>query len=451
MSRQAKAYRTSAAERKPLGAEADRAERRRQERQAERARAVALTTEALSEIVTLGVSAYLQEVGLRGATMALEDEATALCGPKGKHDPEREAVRYGHVDTSVALMGRRVSLRRPRVRRADGTAEVGLETLGALTEADAEIARVVQALALGGVSQRGYAPVLAALGGETVGARREVYGESAATVNRYFVSATTRVVKEFEERRLDGDAYRVLFMDGIGYGEHLVVVVMGVRQDGQKEVLGLREGSTENADLCVALLEDLVKRGLDPAVKRLAVIDGGKGMHAAIGHVFKGTVKVQRCESHKSRNVLEALPESERGWVKRELVAAWRNSDADRGEQRLRVFANRLEMEGYKKAAASVREGLEETLTVGRLGLNRKLMRLLSTTNAIESSFSTVARVARRVTHWQSGDMVMRWVAAGLRLAEGSFRRTLTAEDVATLARLLDGQEGKADTAVCAA
>lgn len=436
-------YRVTACERKSSGT--DRAERRRRELEAERDRAQASNARALDEIARLGLSAYLQEVGLRGAIEALEDETTALCGPKGRHDPAREAVRYGRVDTSVALMGRRVRLSRPRVRRADGTSDVRLQTLEALTEADAQMTRVVQALALKGVSQRGYGPVLKVLGGTTVGAGRAVYGQSAATANRYFIAATARVVRQFEERRLDGDEYRVLFMDGIGYGEHLVVVVMGVRQDGQKEVLGLREGSTENADLCVALLEDLVRRGLDPAVQRLAVIDGGKGMHAAIGYVFKGTAQVQRCHSHKLRNVLEKLPEAERPWVKRELVTAWRDGDANAGEQRLRVLTNRLEERGYAEAAGSVREGLEETLTLGRLSVGRKVLRLLSTTNVIESSFSTVARAARRVTHWQSGDMVMRWVAAGLWLAEGSFRQTLSAEDLATLARALDRPDGSAN------
>lgn len=293
MSTQDEAYSPCPTERKTGGSDRRRREREL-DREAERAQAAALTEKALNEIVTLGVAAYVQEVGYRGAVQAMEDEATALCGPKGRHDPNRQAVRYGHADTSVRVLGRRVGVSRPRVRRADGSAEMGLGVMAALAAGGADMARVVVELALGGVSQRGYESVVGALAGQTAGAGREVSGQSRSTVNRYFVEATGRVAKDLEERPLKGGSYRVLFMDGIGYDDHLVVAVMGVRDDGSKEVLGLREGSTENAAVCSALLESLIRRGLDPRVKRLVVIDGGKGIRAAVGQVLAGA-KVQRC------------------------------------------------------------------------------------------------------------------------------------------------------------
>lgn len=439
MSTQDEAYSPCPTERKT--GRSDRSARRRRERdnarEAERAEAVVLTAKALREVLTLGVAAYVQEVGYRGAVQAMEDEATALCGPKGRHDPHREAVRYGHAQTSVRVLGRRVRVSRPRVRRADGSAEIGLSVMGALGAGGADMARAVVELALGGVSQRGYEAVVGALAGETAGAGRAVSGQSRSTVNRYFVEATGRVAKDLEERPLQGGSYRVLFMDGIGYDDHLVVAVMGVRDDGSKEVLGLREGSTENAAVCSALLESLIRRGLDPGVKRLVVIDGGKGLRAAIGQVLAGA-KVQRCLAHKWRNLVDALPKEWWSEVKRETTIAWRQSDALAGEQRLKVLANRLEIEGQGEAAASLREGLAETLTLSGLGVGRKLLRLLSTTNAIESSFSTVARAARRVTSWQSGNQVVRWVATGLTLAQRRFRQSLNAQDMRDLATALD-------------
>ena len=436
MSTQDEAYSPCPAERKT-----GRSDRRRREREidreAQRAQAAGLTEKALKEIVTLGVAAYVQEVGYRGAVQAMEDEATALCGPKGRHDPSRQAVRYGHADTSVRVLGRRVGVSRPRVRRADGSAEMGLSVMAALSAGDADMAQVVVELALGGVSQRGYESVVGALAGRTAGAGRQVSGQSRSTVNRYFVEATGRVAKDLEERRLMGGSYRVLFMDGIGYDDHLVVAVMGVRDDGSKEVLGLREGSTENAEVCSALLESLIRRGLDPQVKRLVVIDGGKGIRAAVERVLAGA-KVQRCQAHKWRNLEAKLPKEQWADVKREVMIAWRQSGAVAGEQQLKVLANRLQEQGQGDAAESLREGLEETLTISGLGVGRKLLRLLSTTNAIESSFSTVARAARRVTSWQSGNQVVRWVVTGLMLAQRGFRQSLSAQDMEELAAALD-------------
>ncbi len=418
-----------------------RNERRRRERERARER----TGEALNAIVTLGVRDYVGEVGYGGAVLAMEDEATALCGPKGRHDPKRDATRYGHTTTSVRVMGRRVSLPRPRVRWADGRGEAHLTVLEALTHDPGDMDRVVLGAALKGVSQRGYGSVLDTVLGEKAGAGRSVFGQSRSTVNRYFVAATTRIVEELAKRPLTGGSYRTIFLDGIGYAEHLVVAAVGVRDDGTKEVLGLREGSTENHGVCTALFEELIRRGLDPDVKRLFVIDGGKGLHLAVTLTFGQAAKVQRCQAHKIRNVLGQLPEDKRREVKRQLALAWRGGDAVKGEQRLWTLANRLEQEGYEKAAGSLREGLEETLTVSRLGLGRRLGGLLSTTNVIESSFSTVGRAARRVTNWQSGIQVQRWVATGLMLAEQSYRTHYTQDDMKILAAALDTSEIEVD------
>lgn len=415
-----------------------RGERRHTKREQVRREAEDHTREALSEIVTLGVSCYLQEVGYRGAIAALEDEATALCGPKGSHDPLRTATRYGHVPSSVRLLGRRVSVDRPRVRWADGSGDVPLKVLSALQEDTGEQARIITEIALLGVSQRGYRTAAGLLAGEYAGEGRAVFGDSKSTVNRCFVRATAREAEALSQRPLSGGAYRVLFIDGIGYADHLIVAAVGVRDDGEKDVLGLREGTTENAAVCSALLESLLVRGLDPTVRRLFVIDGGKGIQKAVRDVLGSAAEVHRCEAHKSRNVAEKLPEALWGEVRREMVTAWRREDAIAGEQHLAVLATKLERDGYKEAAGSLREGLHETFTLSRLGVGPRLRRLLATTNAIESSFSSVARMARRVTNWQSGDQVLRWVAIGLTLAQRTYRRHFTQTDMRELALALD-------------
>ena len=240
MTKQSPSYPATPAEGKTRG------ERRRETRRAAKIEAQDLTRHQLERIVTLGVQHWVQEVGYEGLTQALETETTAVCGPKGLHDREREAVRYGHVRSSVFASGRRVAIVRPRVRAADGTGEIVLSVLTAARDDPDGMTQAVMGLALGGTSQRGYKTSVEAIEGTTAGAERSVFGPSRSNVNRYFVAATAAVVEEFHTRPLTGGEYRVVFMDGIGFGDHLVVAAVGVRDDGTKEVLGLREGSTEH-------------------------------------------------------------------------------------------------------------------------------------------------------------------------------------------------------------
>lgn len=417
-----------------------RAARRRKEREdvrQARLTAQAVTAEMLEEMARLGLDAFVQEVGLRGLEAGVEMEAEALCGPKGRHDPEREAVRYGHTRTSVRVLGRRVTILRPRVRRKDGSAEVALSVWEAAQADDEAMRRAVMGAAVGGVSQRAFATVSEGVVG-AVAPARSVFGNSSSSVNRLYVEASGEVMREMMARPLTGGAYRILYFDAVVYGGYRVVAAVGVRDDGQKEVLGVEEGSTENHVVCEGLIQKLYARGLEPGVARLVVVDGGKGLHKAIKETLGSWAVVQRCVAHKYRNVAGNLPQPKWAAVKRVVTRAWRQSEADAAEQELKTLAWQLDRDGYPEAAASLREGLEETLTVARLDLGKGLRRKLVTTNTIESAFSTVGRTARRVTNWGTGNQVMRWVAVGLETAQGRFRARLSADEMAQLANALD-------------
>jgi putative transposase len=225
----------------------------------------------------------------------------------------------------------------------------------------------------------------------------------------------------------------VVMLDGIELKGRCCVVALGIDTDGVKHPLGLWDGSTENATVATTLLANLVERGLDVEQGVLAVIDGAKALRKAVRDVFGTDTPVQRCVRHKERNVLGHLPERDRPLVRRRLRLAWALDDHDRALDQLRVLASELDR-SHPGAAASLREGLEETLTVTRLGVRGRLKRTLASTNPCESMIETVRRISRNVKRWQSGDMCLRWTAAGMLEAEAQFRRIIGHADLAKLA-----------------
>jgi transposase-like protein len=227
-----------------------------------------------------------------------------------------------------------------------------------------------------------------------------------------------------------------LALDGIEFGEHTLVVAMGIDSTGRKHPLAMREGTTENTTLCKSLLADLVARGVPADRAILVVIDGGKGLRAAVRQVFGDYAVVQRCRVHKKRNVLDHLPDSKAAHVRMQLDAAWALEDADKARERLEKLARQLE-DNWPGAAASLREGLDETLTVTRLALGPTLRRSLASTNCIESLFSTVRQVAGRVTRMRSGTMAMRWVLCGIGEGSKKFRRLMGKDDMPRLTAAL--------------
>jgi len=404
----------------------------------------------LSGMVREALYDTVMVTGLACVGEVLEAERAVLCGARYAHQAERQALRAGHVPSSLVLGGRRVAVSRPRARSVEGR-ELKLPSWREWSARDPLEARALEQMVLG-VSTRRYARSL-----EPLPAAVAARGTSKSAVSERFVYGTERKLGELLSRDLRGLKLVALMIDGVHFGEHVVLAAVGVDDRGHKHVLGLREGATENAAAVKALLADLVERGLDTNRSLLIVIDGAKALHRAVAEVFGHRALIQRCREHKKRNVTEALPQRLRAGVRSAMVQAYASGEAKRARRLLENLARQLEHQ-HPGAAASLREGLEETLTVMRLELPANLERILSSTNLIENLFSRVREIGRRVKRWQSGTMVLRWTAAGVIEAERGFRklagyRALPALVVALRAHdaQLDRTEGKLDTAQDAA
>jgi putative transposase len=384
--------------------------------------------------MTQGLLAASTAVGLEVMGELLDMEVVELAGPKGKHDPQRVAMRHGSEQGMVTLGGRRLGVRRPRVRTTGEAAhEVPLESYTAFTQTDL-LAEGIVARMLAGLSTRRYPAGLEPVGQAV---EQAASGTSKSAVSRRFVAATAERLAELLARRLDDRRWLVVFLDGFGMGEHLLVGALGVTDDGTKVPLGVAEGTTENKAVCTRLVADLQDRGLDASKGVLFVIDGGKALERAIRGVFGAKALIQRCRQHKERNVVDHLPEAERPLVQRRLRAAWALGDADQAKAELERLARSLDRQ-RPGAAASLREGLELTLTVTRLGVGGKLLQTLESTNPMESMIQIVRDHAGRVKRWSSGEMALRWAAAGMLAAQGQFRRVKGYRELPQLALALE-------------
>jgi putative transposase len=379
--------------------------------------------EALGELAGAareGLLALSVGVGLGVLHELMEAEVDEVVGPRSRHDPDRTAKRHGHEDGSVTLGGRRVPVRRPRVRTADDEHEVALRTYRYFAERDA-LTDVVLERMLAGVSTRRYERTGEPVGTEIDEAARST---SRSAVSREFVSRTRENLIDLMSRSLDDLRLAVLMLDGIELKGRCCVVALGIDGDGVKHPLGLWDGSTENATVATTLLANLVERGLDTEQGVLCVIDGARALRKAVRDVLGTHTPVQRCVRHKERNVLDHLAERDRPAVKRRLRAAWTLDDHAAAIERLQSLAAELDR-SHPGAAASLREGLEETLTVTRLGVRGALRKTLQSTNPCESMLETVRRTSRNVKRWHNGDMCLRWTAAGMLEAERQFRRVI--------------------------
>jgi putative transposase len=325
------------------------------------------------------------EAGLQILRAILEEEVTRRVGPPHRPDPAVSCVRWGKQPGYVVFGGQKIPRERPRVRKREGE-EVALESYGQLQQ-DGRMQRAVRERMVAGLSTRNYRRAV-----ESV---LDGYGIEKSSVSRQFVAASAEQLRVLCERRLEKLKLVALLIDGIHFGGQVLVVALGVDESGVKHILGLWQGATENTTVVKALLEDLVSRGLNTKRRYLVVIDGAKALRAGVERVFGQQAEVQRCQIHKRRNVKD-------------------------------------------HAARSLAEGLEETLTVHRLGVDELLRRSLSTTNAIESCLSTVQRVARNVKRWQEGNQSLRWTATGLLEAEMRFNRIKGYREIGILNRSLN-------------
>jgi putative transposase len=387
--------------------------------------------EALGELVGAareGLLALSVGLGLGVVHELMEREVAEVVGPKGKQNPERTAKRHGHERGSMTLGGRRVPVSRPRVRTADDEHELPVQSYEYFADRD-PLTRAVMDRMLAGVSTRRFAQV-----GEPVGeeVEHESSSTSKSTVSELFVERTRTALGELMGRRLDDVRLAVMMLDGLQIADRTHVVALGISTEGVKIPLGLWEGSTENATLVGMLLADLVDRGLDPEQAILFVIDGGKALRRAIKDVFGEHALVHRCHRHKERNITDLLPERDRPQVLVRIRGAWALTDHHLARERLELLASELERT-WPDAAASLREGLPETLTLMRLGIDGQLSKTLCSTNPCESMIEIVRHTQRNVKRWQDGDMRKRWTAAGMLVAEQQFRRIIGYRDLAKL------------------
>jgi len=386
----------------------------------DRARVQQLLKEGLHELVV--------DICRQTAIGLLEDEVLHLCGKPHVPAPDRQMTRHGRQSGWVAIAGQKLTVDRPRVRYTSGRGEVALPTYALLQQARS-LTEGVRNRMIRGVSCRNYAAV--------VGGGLESFGIKRSSVSRAFKAATSAKVKRFSERRWDGVRFVAIYLDGTDYAGQMMLVALGLKADGTKQVLGLRQGATEKAEVVKDLLVDLWSRGVATDQVTLFVLDGAKALRAAVEQVWGEHAVFQRCQVHKRRNVKAHLAQEHWPELDRRLSEGYRECDYDRAVSALRETVKWLR--GLNpNAAQSLEEGLEETVTVVRLGLPELLRKSLSSTNAIESALGTSENLTGRVKRWRRGHMRWRWCASGLMLAEAGFHRIQGHKEIPLLIAALD-------------
>ena len=346
-------------------------------------------------------------------------EALAGDDGGGRHDrvraptsppwgPSRLSLGQGHIARS-ATTGGKVKVARPRVRDRAGK-EVSLESWQALRDGNLLLEWALNLMVLN-VSTRKYHRAVRLPEGDLAKARGD--GTSKSAVSRRFVALSRKKMKAWLASDLSDLDLLVIQIDGLHVGDHVLVAAIGVDGNGDKHVLAVVEGATENTVVVQALLDNLLARGLDPTLPRLFIVDGAKALSKAIRNTFGVAAAIQRCQVHKGRNIIERLPLHLHASVKKALRQAWDQDDADKAERLLRNLARRLEHE-EPGVSGSILEGLDEILTVIRLGLPHELRRSLACTNIVENALGTVRQVTRNVKRWRHAEMALRWTAAGL-------------------------------------
>jgi putative transposase len=405
--------------------------------------AVSVTLIELAGSLREGLLALAVGAGFQVMDAIINESVAALAGPKGRHDPDRAAVRHGSEDGSVVLGGRRVAIRRPRVRTADRTAEVAVPAYELFSSSDVLTAMTLERM-MAKLSTRRYGAGL-----EPVGAQVEATGRSTSksAISRRFVAATESALADMLAADLSELDLVALMIDGVHFADHLCVVVLGIGIDGTKYPLGLAEGDTENTTVVRDLLADLRDRGLNTARPILCVLDGAKALVAGVKAVFDYPV-IQRCQLHKIRNVESKLPDALASSVAKKMRAAYHNPDALAAEATLEDLARQLAT-NHPGAAGSLREGLAETLTVTRVGVPPTLARTLRSTNAVESMIEICRDHSTNVKRWRDGQMALRWCAAGMLEASKQFRRVNGFLHLPALRDALDRHVTRTVTAPC--
>ena len=382
----------------------------------------------LAEFIERNLLRFVFLEGMKAFDVVLEQEQESLCGPAHQKGPEGAPVRWGHAEGRLVMGGQRVTVRKPRVRQAGK--EVTLPSWEEFASEDPLNERALEQMVLG-VSTRGYERSI-----ESIPDELDPHGNSKSAASRRFVSTTQEQLDAWSGRDLSKLGIVAIMIDGIVIKQHTVIVALGIDDKGMKQPLGLWLGATENSKICGELLDNLIERNLDMQCPYLFVIDGSKALRKAILDRFGKRVLVQRCQEHKRRNVLDHLPKDLHRSVSKMIGDAYRSKSKATAKKRLLQLAGQL-LEDHPDAVASLKEGLEETLTLKDMALSQSLERTLSTTNPIENLNSTIRRVLRRVKRWRSGTMVKRWVAAGVLEAQRGFRRLRGYKGIPALVQVL--------------
>jgi transposase-like protein len=379
----------------------------------------------LAAVMRRTLFTFVIHEGMKAFDQMLEEERTALCGPAHAKGEPDDPLRWGHVDGRVVMGGQRVVVRKPRVRQIGK--EVTLPSWAEFADHDPLDARTMEQMVLG-ISTRKYERSLEELPDEL-----DAHGTSKSAASRRFVGRTKAHLDAWLTRDLSELSIVAIMLDGLHVAEHSV-------ESGKKHPLGLWVGATENAVVCGELLDNLIERGLDAQGRYLFVIDGSKALRKAIRERFGKRGVVQRCQAHKRRNVLGHLPKSMHAATSRAMRDAYKSGSTATAKRRLTQLIGHLD-ETHPDAASSLREGLDETLTVKQLELSTSLERTLSTTNPIENLNGTIRRVTRRVKRWRDAKMVRRWIAASVLEAEKGFRRLRGCRSMPELTVALRGPE----------
>lgn len=370
----------------------------------------------LEEIVRIGLQDFMFQVGMMAVQQTMAAEVETLAGPLYVRGPKKQASRWGAQQGTIYVNGQKVNIDKPRLRRksAGKDAEVELQTYKEFSKPTA-MNEAIMAKVLAGVSTRDYAG--------TIDQVIEGHGVSRSAVSRRAVKEASKLLEEFYARRFEGQEFVVIMIDGIGVADVDNIVALGIDVWGKKHVLGLRQGATENTQVCLELLEDLVERGLPADGDYLFVVDGAKALSKAIKKVFGQNAVIQRCQVHKRRNVSDKLPKEHQTRIDKRLAAAYAMNDLSGARKALEAVFDEL-VALNEPAAGSLAEGMEETLTVHKLGLKGDLKRILASTNSIESMFSMSRRYKRNVKKWnRRTDHIERTLVVTLLEAERRFRR----------------------------
>ena len=366
-----------------------------------------------------GVGHLQRQAGLLLMQAVMDQEVRHLAGERHAQGDSGSADRWGTETGYCVIDGQKVPIQRQRLRNKNNQ-EVRLGSYE-LFQRHGPMQNAVWDKMTRGLTTRNYAPVIKQFA--------EAYGVEKSAVSENFIETSRAKLKELMERPLDKLKLCAIIMDGTPFHDRQMIVALGIGSDGRKTVLGLREGGSENTAVVSAMLDDMIARGLDVTIPRLYVLDGGKALQSAIKQKAGDAALIQRCQVHKKRNVIDHLTEEHKSDVKRKLQNAYNLLDYQPAKQALTRLVREL-MDINPSAARSLEEGLEETLTVHRLGVPEPLRRTLSSTNLIESAFSVVETVCRNVKRWQKGDQIERWVGTGLLVAERQFRKVIGVKQI---------------------